>query len=58
MKIARHGTEVFVEACLAAGVRPIELIVRTSVWVSPESFRYLPVWYPEAWRKAPLYDRT
>lgn len=46
------------DVCLDAGVRPIDLIVRTAVWVSPESFRYLPVWYPEAWRKAPLYSST
>jgi hypothetical protein len=31
-------------------------IVRTARWVHPDTFRSLPVWYPETARKRPLYD--
>src|SRR5262245_36055149 len=34
----------------------VELIARTSRWVHPETFRALPVWYPETARGRPMYD--
>jgi hypothetical protein len=34
----------------------INLIARTARWVHPDTFRALPVWYPEAARGAPSYD--
>jgi hypothetical protein len=33
----------------------MSLIERTAQWVSPETFRYLPVWYPEFSRRACIY---
>lgn len=36
----------------------VEMIARTSRWVSPEAFRALPVWYPEAARGRFLYDKS
>lgn len=32
------------------------LIAATARWVDPETFRLLPVWYPEFARRAPLYN--
>jgi hypothetical protein len=41
------------------GLREImQLIERTARWVAPESFRYLPVWYPEHARRAHFYKRN
>jgi hypothetical protein len=34
----------------------VDIIVRTAKWVHPDTFRALPVWYPETARKLPLYD--
>jgi hypothetical protein len=34
----------------------IALIARTARWVHPDTFRALPVWYPEVARGAPSYD--
>lgn len=31
------------------------LIEKTAKWVAPETFHYLPVWYPEHARKSPFY---
>jgi hypothetical protein len=31
------------------------LIERTARWVAPETFRLLPVWYPEYARRSPMY---
>jgi len=36
----------------------IRLIVKTARWVHPETFRALPVWYPETARGRPVYDAT
>ncbi|WP_426730751.1 hypothetical protein [Myxococcus faecalis] len=52
------GNDVFCAACKELSVDSIQLIVKTARWVHPDTFRYLPVWYPEAWRKADLYDVT
>lgn len=54
--ISQNGNDVFLKVCLAQGVNPIDLIAKAAVWVAPETFRYLPVWYPEASRRAPMYD--
>jgi hypothetical protein len=32
------------------------LVERTARWVAPETFSYLPVWYPEHARKKPFYN--
>jgi len=38
------------------GIKEIaSLVERTARWVAPETFRYLPVWYPEYARRMPLY---
>lgn len=34
----------------------INLIVHTARWVHPDTFRALPVWYPETARGQPIYD--
>jgi hypothetical protein len=34
------------------------LIARTARWVHPDTFRALPVWYPEVARGQPTYDAT
>ncbi|MBI3644548.1 MAG: hypothetical protein HY233_01065 [Acidobacteriales bacterium] len=34
----------------------VRLIVRTARWVHPDSFRALPVWYPETARRQSVYD--
>jgi hypothetical protein len=34
----------------------IDLIARTARWVHPDTFRALPVWYPETARGEPIYD--
>lgn len=34
----------------------VDLIARTSRWVHPDTFRALPVWYPETARGQPIYD--
>ncbi|SDR44579.1 hypothetical protein SAMN05519103_03236 [Rhizobiales bacterium GAS113] len=31
------------------------LIERTAVWVAPETFKLLPLWFPEFARRAPYY---
>jgi hypothetical protein len=36
----------------------IKLIAKTARWVHPETFRALPLWYPEFARGAPLYDAS
>lgn len=36
--------------------RIIDIIVRTAKWVHPDSFRALPVWYPETARRQPVFD--
>ncbi len=36
--------------------RIIDLIARTARWVHPDTFRALPVWYPEAARGEPIYN--
>lgn len=34
----------------------MDIIARTARWVHPDTFRAMPVWYPEVYRGAPLYD--
>jgi hypothetical protein len=34
----------------------IDLMARTARWVHPDTFRALPVWYPETARGQPIYD--
>ena len=34
----------------------IDLIARTARWVHPDTFRALPVWYPETARGEPIYN--
>lgn len=34
------------------------LVARTARWVHPDTFRALPVWYPETARGRPIYDTT
>lgn len=34
----------------------VDLIARTARWVHPDTFRALPVWYPETARGQPIYD--
>lgn len=36
----------------------VELIEKTSRWVHPDTFRLLPVWYPETARGQPIYDAS
>jgi hypothetical protein len=36
----------------------IKVIAKTARWVHPETFRALPLWYPEFARGAPLYDAS
>lgn len=36
----------------------IEMIARTARWVHPDTFRALPVWYPEAARDRPLFTAS
>ena len=34
----------------------VRMLVNCARWVHPETFKYLPVWYPTHFRTAPLYD--
>src|SRR5229473_8663782 len=46
---------------LRAQLRPVEimrLIETTARWVDPETFRLLPLWYPEHARRAYLYKKN
>jgi hypothetical protein len=36
----------------------VELIVRTAKWVHPDTFRLLPLWYPETARGQPIFDAS
>lgn len=36
----------------------MEMIARSARWVHPDTFRALPVWYPETARGRPIYDAT
>ncbi|HEX4860282.1 MAG TPA: hypothetical protein VFV07_03535 [Rhizomicrobium sp.] len=36
----------------------VDLIVQTAKWVHPDTFRALPVWYPETARGQPIYDAS
>ncbi len=51
-----NGLFVFHEACRRAKVDMVSLIVNTCLWVDPKTFQDLPVWYPETYRGAPIYD--
>ncbi len=52
-KIAADGLDaVRAELSLAEIMRLIE---RTARWVAPETFRLLPVWYPEHSRRGLFY---
>jgi len=52
------GTVVFADACKQFNVDVLNLIVHTAKWVHPDTFRYLPLWYPEYWRGARRYNAT
>ncbi len=51
-----NGLIVFREACQRARVDVASLIADTCLWVDPKTFQELPVWYPETYRGAPIYD--
>lgn len=50
------GLQAFRNSCREANIDVPALIARSCRWVSPETFRRLPVWYPESWRGAPICD--
>ncbi len=52
--VVRNGLDEIKDAIPQA----IALIVRTARWVHPNTFRALPVWYPETARGRPVYDVT
>lgn len=54
----RDGLVVFRNTCSEANVDVPALIAGCCLWVSPDTFRSLPVWYPEASRGAPICDAT
>jgi hypothetical protein len=50
------GLDLLEQACKDAGISLMPLLAATCRWVDPETFRRLPIWYPEYHRGAPIYD--
>jgi hypothetical protein len=50
------GLDALEQACGDAGISLMPLLEATCRWVDPETFRRLPIWYPECHRGAPMYD--
>lgn len=55
-KIAEDGLDALRQVLSLEDImRMIELTAR---WVDPETFRFLPVWYPEYARRSPFYNKN
>ena len=52
------GLDALESACVDARISLMPLVCATCKWVDPETFRRLPVWYPEYHRRAPIYDAS
>jgi hypothetical protein len=50
------GLDLLEQACRDAGISLMPLLAATCRWVDPETFRRLPIWYPEYHRGAPIFD--
>ncbi len=50
------GLDVLQEACVTASVNLVPLIETTCWWVHPNTFREMPVWFPETARRQPMYN--
>jgi hypothetical protein len=50
-----NGLSVMEEALKKHQINILPLILDTALWVSPDTFKALPVWYPEFKRKGELY---
>jgi hypothetical protein len=55
---SQDGLFAFANACQGLGIEIVPLLVRTAKWVHPETFRLLPVWYPEYSRRCKRYNAT
>jgi hypothetical protein len=55
-RISSDGLDELEQACKNAGISLMPLLAATCRWVDPETFRRLPIWYPEFHRGAPIYD--
>ena len=58
VSLESNGLSAFRDACAELNVPIPKLIERCCLWVAPETFRALPVWYPEAFRGAPICDSS
>ena len=56
MTVFPEGTKAMLDVLELGEI--MQLIERTARWVDPETFRLLPVWYPEHARRAQLYDAS
>ncbi len=54
--ILPDGLDALEQACKDAGISLMPLLAATCRWVDPETFRRLPIWYPEYHRGSPMYD--
>lgn len=52
----QDGHTVLREACERLGVDLVGLVEATARWVHPDTFRALPLWYPETARGAQLFN--
>lgn len=55
-QLPSDGLDELEQACKRARVSLMPLLAATCGWVDPQTFRRLPIWYPEFHRGAPIYD--
>jgi len=53
----KDGLDAFRAACVKLKIDPVPLLVETCQWVDPETYKRLPVWYPETARNRPAYKK-